>query len=138
MGPSTLMETIQRLMLIIQGDQLKREEQQQHSRSIEIATLTAAVANIEKIITRPPGYSHRPNKTPRYGAGGNYRTTQRPPWPAPGIQQPLPPSPEDVSLVDKMDISAETVTIEAQQFQQRTTLQRTPSTPAEPTPPEQL
>ena len=74
-GPSTLMETIQRLMLINQGDQLKREEQQQHSRSMEMATLTAAVANIEKIVTRPPGYSHRQNRTPGYGAGGNHRTT---------------------------------------------------------------
>ena len=89
-GPSTLMETIQRLMLINQGDQLKREEQQQHSRSMEMATLTAAVANIEKIVTRPPGYSHRQNRTPGYGAGGNHRTTQRPPWPAPGIRQPPP------------------------------------------------
>ena len=96
-GPSTFMETIQRFILINQGDQLKMEEQQQQSRSMEMATLTAAVANIEKIVTLP-SYSHRQNKTLGYGAGGNYRTTQRPLWPYQvfDIHPPPPPPPADV------------------------------------------
>ena len=53
-GPDTVMETIQRLLLINQGDEVKKQAKEQEDSTMQLATLSTAVVNIEKLMTSQP------------------------------------------------------------------------------------
>ena len=57
-GPDSVMDTIQKLLLIDQGYAIKRQQAKvDAAKSLELSSISTALANIEKIVTQPPQMS---------------------------------------------------------------------------------
>ena len=102
-GPDTVMETIQRLLLINQGEKVKKQAKEQEDSTMQLATLSTAVANIEKLMTSQPAQQQHNRHASTYR--DNHHEQHGPPAPVCLARG----SKADVIPVVGIAISAETV-----------------------------